>query len=115
MELATDERFATNPKRVEHRQTLTPLLNERLATRTADEWLKALDQAGVPAGKIRSVPDALQAVVDAGRAATTRVPHPTAGEIDLVNSPIRLHNDTLRPPKAPPLLGEHTDEILGDV
>ncbi len=114
-ELATDERFATNPERVEHRQTLIPLLNERLKTRTADEWLTALNEAGVPAGKIRSVPDALKAVGDAGRAATTRVPHPTAGEIDLVNSPIRLYNDTLRPPKAPPLLGEHTDEILGDV
>jgi glutaryl-CoA transferase len=112
-ELATDERFVTNPKRVDNRQTLIPLLNERLATRTADEWLTAIDQAGVPVGKIRSVPDALTAAVAAGRAATTRVPHPTAGHVDLVNSPIRLSKDTLRPPTAPPLLGEHTDEILG--
>jgi crotonobetainyl-CoA:carnitine CoA-transferase CaiB-like acyl-CoA transferase len=113
-ELATDERFATNPRRVENRHTLIPLLNELLATRTAAEWLTRLDQAGVPAGKIRSVPDALKAAVDAGRPATTRVPHPTAGAVDLVNSPIRLHNDALRAPTAPPLLGEHTDEILKD-
>jgi glutaryl-CoA transferase len=114
-ELAADPRFESNPKRVENRQILIPLLNERLATRTADEWLTTLDEAGVPAGKIRSVPDALKAVLDAGRAATTRVPHPTAGHIELINSPIRLANDTLRPPQAPPLLGEHTDQILDEL
>jgi len=105
-ELASDDRFATNPKRVENRQLLIPLIAERLALKSAQEWLHALEQAGVPAGKIRSVPEALQAAADAGRPATTRVKHPTAGEVELVNSPIRLHNDELRPPTAPPLLGQ---------
>jgi crotonobetainyl-CoA:carnitine CoA-transferase CaiB-like acyl-CoA transferase len=105
-DLKTDERFATNPKRVQNRQTLIPLIAGRIAERPADEWLHALEQAGVPAGKIRSVPDALKAAADAGRAATTRVPHPTAGEVELVNSPIRLHKDQLRPPAAPPLLDD---------
>ena len=105
-ELAEDPRFASNPGRVKHRQLLIPLIAERLATRSAEEWLTALDAAGVPAGKIRSVPDALRAAVNAGRPATTRVPHPTAGEVELVNSPIRLTRDTLRPPTAPPLLGQ---------
>jgi crotonobetainyl-CoA:carnitine CoA-transferase CaiB-like acyl-CoA transferase len=99
-----DEPFSTNPKRVENRQTLIPLIASRIAERPAEEWLQALEEAGVPAGKIRSVPDALKAAADAGRAATTRVPHPTAGEVELVNSPIRLHKDQLRPPTAPPLL-----------
>jgi crotonobetainyl-CoA:carnitine CoA-transferase CaiB-like acyl-CoA transferase len=105
-ELAADERFATNPERVKHRQHLIPLIAQRLGTKSAEEWLQALDDAGVPAGKIRSVPDALKAAAEAGRPATTRVKHPTAGEVELVNSPIRLHNDSLRPPTAPPLLGE---------
>jgi crotonobetainyl-CoA:carnitine CoA-transferase CaiB-like acyl-CoA transferase len=100
------KRFATNPERVQNRQTLIPLIAERLAMKSAQEWLDALEKAGVPAGKIRSVPDALQAAAEAGREATTRVKHPTAGEVELVNSPIRLQNDTLRPPTAPPLLGE---------
>jgi crotonobetainyl-CoA:carnitine CoA-transferase CaiB-like acyl-CoA transferase len=101
-----EEQFSTNPKRVENRQTLIPLIAARIAEKPAEEWLQALDDAGVPAGKIRSVPEALAAAAEAGREATTRVPHPTAGEVELVNSPIRLHNDRLRPPTAPPLLGE---------
>jgi crotonobetainyl-CoA:carnitine CoA-transferase CaiB-like acyl-CoA transferase len=105
-ELNDDERFSTNPKRVENRQTLIPLIASRIAERPAEEWLQALEEAGIPAGKIRSVPDAIRAAAEAGRPATTRVPHPTAGEIELVNSPIRLHRDRLRPPTAPPLLGE---------
>jgi formyl-CoA transferase len=105
-ELASDERFTTNPKRVENRQLLIPLIASRIGERPTEEWLQALEKAGVPAGKIRSVPDALKAAAEAGRAATTRVPHPTAGEVELVNSPIRLQNDELRPPTAPPLLGE---------
>src|SRR5689334_2659299 len=102
-----EERFATNPKRVENREELIPLIARRLAVKSAEEWLQALAEAGVPAGKIRSVPEALEAAADAGRAATTKVPHPTAGEVELVNSPIRLHNDRLRPATAPPLLGEN--------
>jgi len=105
-ELAEDPRFASNPRRVENRQLLIPLIASRLATKSAQEWLDDLEAAGVPAGKIRSVPEALRAAAEAGRAATTRVPHPTAGEIELVNSPIRLRNDSLRPPEAPPLLGD---------
>jgi crotonobetainyl-CoA:carnitine CoA-transferase CaiB-like acyl-CoA transferase len=101
-----DERFATNPNRVQNRHTLIPLIASRIAEKPAEEWLQALDEAGVPAGKIRTVPEALQAAAEAGRAATTKVPHPTAGEVELVNSPIRLHKDRLRPPTAPPLLGE---------
>ncbi|HEY1596657.1 MAG TPA: CaiB/BaiF CoA-transferase family protein [Thermoleophilaceae bacterium] len=113
-ELATDERFATNAVRVENRATLVPLLEERLAAKTAEEWLAALEDAGVPAGKIRSVPDALQAAAEAGLAATTRVPHPTAGEVELVNSPITVESG-LRATVAPPLLGQHTAEVLKEL
>jgi crotonobetainyl-CoA:carnitine CoA-transferase CaiB-like acyl-CoA transferase len=113
-ELASDPRFATNAQRVEHRETLIPLIEQRLAARSADAWLSALEQGGVPSGKIRSVPDALAAAAEAGLAATTTVPHPTAGEVELVNSPINLESG-LRPPHAPPLLGEHTAEVLKEL
>jgi crotonobetainyl-CoA:carnitine CoA-transferase CaiB-like acyl-CoA transferase len=114
-EWADDERFAVNSSRVENREELVSLIEERLASRTADEWLAALGDAGVPSGKIRSVPEALAAAAEAGLAATTRVPHPTAGEVELVNSPIRLGEQGLRPPVAPPLLGEHTAEVLREL
>jgi crotonobetainyl-CoA:carnitine CoA-transferase CaiB-like acyl-CoA transferase len=113
-ELAGDERFVTNNVRVENRETLVPLMEERLQTKSAEEWLTALEQAGVPAGKIRTVPDALRAAAEAGVPASTRVPHPTAGEIELMNSPIQIESG-LRPPHAPPLLGEHTAEVLGEI
>jgi crotonobetainyl-CoA:carnitine CoA-transferase CaiB-like acyl-CoA transferase len=113
-ELASDERFTSNAARVEHRETLIPLLEERLAAKPAEEWLSALEQVGVPAGKIRTVPDALAAAAEAGLAATTKVRHPTAGEVELVNSPIQVDSG-LRPPTAPPLLGEHTEEVLKEL
>jgi crotonobetainyl-CoA:carnitine CoA-transferase CaiB-like acyl-CoA transferase len=114
-QLAADERFVTNSARVENRDTLIPLIEERLATRTAEEWLDALDRAGVPSGKIRSVPEALAAAAETGLAATTRVPHPTAGEVELVSSPIKLGVDGTRDAVAPPLLGQHTAEVLREL
>jgi crotonobetainyl-CoA:carnitine CoA-transferase CaiB-like acyl-CoA transferase len=113
-ELASDERFATNARRVEHRDTLIALLEERLATKPAEEWLAALEDVGVPSGKIRTVPDALKAAAEAGVAATTKVPHPTAGEVELVNSPIQIQSG-LRPTEPPPLLGQHTAEVLKEL
>jgi crotonobetainyl-CoA:carnitine CoA-transferase CaiB-like acyl-CoA transferase len=113
-ELATDERFASNAKRVENRDTLVPLIEERLAAKPAEEWLRALEGVGVPSGKIRTVPEALVAAAEAGVAPTTKVPHPTAGEVELVNSPIQIESG-LRPPEAPPLLGQHTAEVLREI
>jgi crotonobetainyl-CoA:carnitine CoA-transferase CaiB-like acyl-CoA transferase len=112
-ELATDERFTTNAARVEHREELVPRLAERFRERAAEDWLPALDAAGVPAGKVRSVPDALAAAAAAGRPATVTVDHPTAGSLDLVGSPI--WGATRSDPAPPPLLGQHTAEVLGEL
>jgi crotonobetainyl-CoA:carnitine CoA-transferase CaiB-like acyl-CoA transferase len=98
---------------VEHRTALIPVLQERLARRPAEDWLTELDAAGVPAGKVRSVPDALEAAAAAGRAATHTVEHPTAGALELVASPI--WGVTRPDPMPPPLLGEHTAEVLGEL
>ena len=112
--LAEEERFATNPGRVENRRELIPLLAERFRERPAEDWLEALAAAGVPSGKVRSVPDALAAAAAAGRPATHTVDHPTAGPLELVASPIWGATD---PASAtpPPLLGEHTAEVLAEL
>jgi CoA:oxalate CoA-transferase len=113
-DLSGDPRFASNADRVENRAALIPLLSERFAERGADDWLEALGAAGVPCGKVRSVPDALAAAVEAGRPATVRVDHPTAGPLDLVGSPIWGAADPAAA-TPPPLLGEHTAEVLREL
>jgi crotonobetainyl-CoA:carnitine CoA-transferase CaiB-like acyl-CoA transferase len=112
--LLGDERFATNAGRVEHRRELIPLLQDSLRERPAEEWVELLDAAGVPVGKVRSVPEALEAAAGAGREATVRVEHPTAGALDLVASPIWGATGSI-PPAPPPLLGEHTVAVLEEL
>jgi crotonobetainyl-CoA:carnitine CoA-transferase CaiB-like acyl-CoA transferase len=114
-ELGEDPRFASNRERVEHREELTATLSECFAERPADEWVQALQAAGVPVGKIRGVLEALEAAAQAGRPATVSVEHPTIGELPLVAPPIRLERASLRTPAPPPLLGEHTDAVLGEL
>jgi crotonobetainyl-CoA:carnitine CoA-transferase CaiB-like acyl-CoA transferase len=113
-DLPDDERFATNAGRVEHRRDLIPQLQERLRERPAEEWVELLDAVGVPVGKVRSVPEALAAAAAAGRPATVRVEHPTAGPLELVASPIWGEGPDSGP-AAPPLLGEHTAEVLREL
>jgi crotonobetainyl-CoA:carnitine CoA-transferase CaiB-like acyl-CoA transferase len=113
-DLAEDERFRTNPARVEHRVELAGELAEVFATRPADEWIALLDEAGVPAGKVRGVLEALEEAKRAGRAATTTVEHPAAGRLSLVATPLRPGAGT-RPVEPPPLLGQHTREVLAEL
>ncbi len=113
-ELAADERFATNAGRVENRRELIPLLERRLRERPAEQWVEELGAAGVPVGKVRTVPDALAAAAAAGRPATLSVEHPTAGALDLVASPIWGPTDQAAA-TPPPLLGEHTEEVLREL
>ena len=110
-DLAADERYATNDARVRNRKTLVAELDEVFASRTTDEWLAVLLAAGVPSGEIRGVHSALQLAGDA----TTDVKHPTAGTLPLVNAPFSFAYATLSEPQPPPLLGEHTAEVLAEV
>jgi len=112
-ELASDSRFDTEAKRVEHRDALVPLLGSIFATAPVAEWLARLGRAGVPAGKIKSVGEALESEHLQARGAIVSITHPTAGAMRMVGSPIRLHGTPGEASAPAPLLGEHTDEILG--
>jgi len=105
-ELADDDRFRTNPLRVDHREELVPELQRAFSTRPAAEWLEKLDAAGVPAGKVRGVLDAL-----ASAAGSFTVDHPTVGPLHLVTSPVSPADPE---PSPPPLLGQHTREVLAE-
>ena len=93
-----------------NRESLVAELGAVFSGRPSEEWVALLIAAGVPAGKIRGVGDALRSA-----AATTAVPHPTAGTVELVEPPFSLAGAALRPPTAPPLLGQHTAEVLGEL
>ncbi|MBI4637935.1 MAG: CoA transferase [Candidatus Rokubacteria bacterium] len=111
-ELAKDPRYDTEAKRVQHRDTLVPLLNEILAARSADEWLKRLEAAGVPAGRIRSVAEVCESAHLRARGMIVTLPHPTAGTVTVMGVPVRLHGTPGAVTAPPPLLGQHTDRIL---
>jgi crotonobetainyl-CoA:carnitine CoA-transferase CaiB-like acyl-CoA transferase len=109
-ELAVDLRFATNERRVRHRRELDDILGPIFERRPAGEWVDELTGAGVPAGKIRGVLDALRVA-----ATPVAVEHPTAGRLELVPPPARLGSAQEQRLAAPPLLGQHTDEVLTDL
>ncbi|ASN53476.1 CaiB/BaiF CoA-transferase family protein [Sinomonas sp. R1AF57] len=110
-DLAGDPRFATNPLRVEHRGELIPLLEEILAAETTGAWVARLDAAGVPAGPIQTVPEALSDPQVLARGMVAELDHP-AGPLRTLACPIRLTRTpaTVRTP--PPGLGEHSDAVL---
>jgi crotonobetainyl-CoA:carnitine CoA-transferase CaiB-like acyl-CoA transferase len=114
-ELAADERYATNEARVRNRESLVAELEAVFASRPTEEWVRLLLSSGVPAGKIRGVSEALRAAAESGAPATARVPHPTAGAVELVAPPFSFERGSLRPPEAPPLLGQHTAEVLDEL
>jgi formyl-CoA transferase len=108
-ELADDERFATNPLRVQNRAQLIPLLQAAFQERTSDEWLPELRAAGIPCGPINSVSRAFDNPQIQERGLVWECEHPTAGTIKLVGSPMRLSKTPTRLYKAPPLLGEQNE------
>ena len=114
-ELAADPRFATNPARVQNRETLVPMLGARIGTRDADDLLESLAAAGVPSGKIRDVPDALAAAAETGDPATLTVEHSTLGTLELVRSAVRIDDGAAPATLPPPTLGEHTRELLHEL
>jgi crotonobetainyl-CoA:carnitine CoA-transferase CaiB-like acyl-CoA transferase len=110
-----DPRFATNPERVRHRELLVGLIAERLAKRPAREWLALLEPAGVPCGPINDLAQVFADPQVRHRRMEVRAPHPAAGEVRMVANPMKLSRTPVTYESGPPLLGEHTEEVLGNV
>jgi crotonobetainyl-CoA:carnitine CoA-transferase CaiB-like acyl-CoA transferase len=114
-ELAADPRFARNADRVRHRAVLVPLLAEVIATRPRQHWLSALEAAKVPCGAINDLAEVFADPQVQSRGMTVPMPHPLADTLRVVASPIKLSATPVQYRRAPPLLGEHTDEVLAEL
>jgi len=114
-ELALDERFATNPMRVKHRDTLVPLLADMVKTRTKQQWIDALEAAGVPCGPINNLDEVFHHPQVAARGLRVDLPHPTGGVVKLVGSPMKLSETPTQCAMPPPLLGQHTEQVLHEL
>jgi crotonobetainyl-CoA:carnitine CoA-transferase CaiB-like acyl-CoA transferase len=114
-EWANDERFATNPARVRNHALLDPLLREAFATRTRAGLVDKLEPAGVPCSPINTVPEVFAEPQVRHRQMLRQLPHPTAGRVPQVVGPLSFANAPLKYERAPPLLGEHTDDILREL
>jgi formyl-CoA transferase len=111
-QLADDPRFSTNPERVRHRAELDPLLQQMVLKKTKKEWIELLDIANVPCGPINNFKEVFENEQVIARNIKMEMPHPTAGKVNLVRSPMRLSETPVVENRPPPLLGEHTREIL---
>lgn len=114
-ELAHDVRFVTNAKRVGHRQELESLIGEKLVGATVAEWVDRIAAAGVAVAPVNTIREVFSdpQVVASGQVA--KFEHSTLGEIELVGSPIHMDRTPARHQGAPPILGEHTQEILAEL
>ncbi|MCC2971879.1 CaiB/BaiF CoA-transferase family protein [Massilia sp. IC2-476] len=114
-ELGLDPRFATNPLRVQNRDVLVPILAGMVKQKKRDEWIALLESVGVPCGPINDIGEVFANEQVQARGVAIELPHPAAGTVKLVRNPIRMSATPATSDKAPPLLGQHTDEVLHEV
>ena len=112
---ADDPRFATNKLRVANRGELIPLIRQATVFKTTAEWVSQLEKAGVPCGPINDLAQMFQDPQVVARGLAVTIPHPLAGSVPQVASPIRLSETPVEYRRAPPLLGEHTEAVLSEV
>jgi formyl-CoA transferase len=113
-DLAADPRFDTNARRVANYDALRAVLAPILLSRTVGDWLTALGEAGIPCGRVRTVAEALANPQVEARGLLLEVDHPRAGRGRYVGSPIALDGAGRGSRRPPPLLGQHTEEVLGE-
>ncbi len=111
-EIAMDERFATNSGRVQNRDVLIPLLVAIFKTDSVSAWLKKLDEAEIPCGPINNFEQVFSMPIVKEREMLVKMDHPTIGELPLVGSPLKMSATPIEYRLPPPLMGEHTNEVL---
>ncbi len=114
-DLAEDPRFATNVERLAHREELREILDQVFATRPAAEWLALLHEAGLPCGPINTVPDVFDHPQAKARRLAMETDHPTAGPVRVTGFPYKLSGTPAAIRRPPPLLGQHTTQVLTDL
>ena len=114
-DLASEPRFVKNADRVRHRAELVPLLEAVMKTRPKADWLSALEAAKVPCGAINSLDEVFSDPQVQARGMVTHWQHPLRADLPLVSSPIKLEKTPVRTDRPPPMLGQHTAEVLGDL
>jgi len=111
-EWSRDERFARNENRVRNRATLVPMIAQAIATRPQRDWLAALDSADIPCGPINTLDQVFADPQLLARGMKFDLPHPLAVRVPQVNVPLKMSATPPDPQRAPPLLGEHTLQVL---
>lgn len=114
-ELAEDPRFLTNPLRVDHKEELRPVLRARFATRSAREWEKMLVERQVPCSRVRTVADVVDDEQTAALGLLASFPHPRAENLRLIDMPVSADGQRAAHRASPPLLGQHTDDVLDEL
>lgn len=112
---AADERFSTNAQRVKHRDILIPMIRQVTVSKSTRAWLSLLEPGNVPCGPINTLKEVFDDPQIKARGVKIDLPHPLAGTVPLVANPIRMSESPVTYRSAPPLLGEHTREILQTV
>jgi crotonobetainyl-CoA:carnitine CoA-transferase CaiB-like acyl-CoA transferase len=114
-DLPQDERFTKNANRVKHRATLVPVLEDIFKQRSTEDWVNALETAGVPCGPINTVAQAFANPQVQSRGMQIQLPHPLAGQVPLMGSPMKFSGTPIEHKLPPPVLGQHAEEILEKV
>jgi len=114
-EIKEDPRFATNQDRVANRAALGEVFNKAFAARDAGEWLVSLQEAGIPSGVINSIEDVFNHPQAEARQLKIELEHPTAGTVGFPGFPYKMSLTPAEAHRPPPLLGEHTNEVLNEL
>ena len=114
-ELGVNPLFALNRDRVKHRAQLVPILEAVMRTRSKADWLAALEAAKVPCGAINNLAEVFADPQIQARGMVTHWQHPHQDDLPLVSSPLKLSVTPVRTDRPPPMLGQHTSDVLSSV